>query len=79
MVINILFYTGREAAVEVTDGGCFTSDSAYEFYLNSEKTAVSNRTVMSFYKLEPDTVYTVKVVKGEDHGTVIFKTKKEVV
>ena len=79
MVINILFYTGREAAVEVTDGGCFTSDSAYEFYLNGEKTAVSNRTVMSFYRLEPDTVYTVKVVKGEDHGTVIFKTKKEVV
>ncbi len=79
MVIDLLFYTGREAAVEVTDGGCFTSEGEYEFYLNGEKTAVSNRTVMSFYKLTPDTVYTLKVVKGKDFGTVIFKTKSETV
>lgn len=81
MVIELLTKTARSATVKLADGGIYHTKEQYRLALNGENVKETDTVITSLFSLKPDTEYTLTAVtkKGEDAGSLTFRTDYEFV
>ena len=80
MELKLIIKTGRNAVVELDDGGKFYSKKEYVIYVNGTEWKKTNKVVTTIYGLKPDTEYNIVArYAGKEYGPVEFRTDYEYV
>lgn len=66
MKVSCIFKTARCVTIEIEDGGIFQTEGLYEIYINDVFYGTTDRVITSVYGLKPDTLYRIRVVKGDE-------------
>lgn len=77
MQLSVVWKCARAAAIELHDGSLFKTGEPFKLYINDVERGETDRVVTYVDGLEPQTVYRVRLERGEDVATTVIVTDDE--